>query len=287
VREFTLIGEKINYSIPRVGRLLDALDFEAVRKIARTQEAQGAHYVDVNVGPLPPEVMADAARAVDQAVKVPVSLDSTDPARLEAGLRACTPRNNKPAPILNSAIESNSGRVLDLRRIAACRVVLLVSERFDAAALRRNSNAEDMHATARRLHSRALEAGFEPEEIYIDPGTPPIASDLEGMVNVVLEAMGLIHRDSALQDSHILIGVSNLTAGLPRHLRLPLQNAFLTLALDAGVDTVIGDPAKGYRKLDAEDDYLIWFQNVLDASGASRIEKLISSRLYSRSPRKG
>jgi cobalamin-dependent methionine synthase I len=284
-----LIGEKINYSIPRIGKLLDARDFAAIQKIARAQEAGGADYIDVNVGPLPSEVMRDAVKAVEEAVGVPLCIDSTDAALLEAGIRAHDPRRlsgtgaNRSlltGPILNSAIEKNADRVLALRERFACQVVLLVSERMDGSALKRNVTPEQATDTARRLFRRAREAGFCAGEIYIDPGTAPIASDIEGLVNTALETIGLVRSDPYMSEAHVLVGISNLTAGLPLGIRPPLQNAFLTLALTKGLDTLIGDPGREYRTLEADDPYLSLFERILACAGPRRLEELISSALY-------
>jgi cobalamin-dependent methionine synthase I len=278
----TLIGEKINYSIPRIGRMLDVRDYDAVCGVARRQAEDGADYIDLNVGPLPPEVMGEAVRAVRETVHVPLCIDSTDPALLEAGLEACGPgtTGGAPQPILNSAIENNAARVLALRERFACQVVLLVSERHEDGVLERNVLPGQAVETARRLFRKARECGFGADEIYIDPGTPPLASDMAGLVNTALEAIGRVRSDPELEGVHILAGVSNFTAGLPRSVRLPLQNAFLTLALRGGLDTLIGDPARDYRVLDAGDPHLVWLERILGCTGTRRLEVLTSSPLY-------
>lgn len=284
-----LIGEKINYSIPRIGKLLGARDFKAIQTVARAQAASGADYIDINVGPLSPEVMGHTVRAVEEAVTVPLCIDSTDAAMLEAGIRAHDPRRllrertegRVPAvPILNSAVESKADRVLSLRERFRCQVVLLVSERLEGGELQRNLTPEQAVETARRLFERARETGFSSGEIYIDPGTAPIASDMEGLVNTALETIGLIRSDPDMGRAHILVGISNLTAGLPVPIRLPLQNAFLTLALTKGLDTLIGDPERSYCALEADDPYLAWLERILRCAGARRLEELTSSELY-------
>lgn len=286
-RDLILIGEKINYSIPRMGRLLDARDYEAVQRVALAQEERGADYIDINVGPLPPEVMGEVARAVREAVSVQLCIDSTDAALLEAGLGACgaSEKGEAPGPILNSAIEYNAEAVLSLRPRYDCQVVLLVSERFRDGVLERNELPSDAVDTARRLFKRAREAGFGPGEIYIDPGTPPIASDMDRLVNTALETIGEISSDPELSKAHVLAGISNFTAGLPRDVRLPLQNAFLTLAMKNGLDTLIGDPARAYRILEAGNPHLAWLERILAAKGTDRLQELTSSPLYRSAPR--
>ncbi len=282
MKNLTLIGETINYSIPRTGRLLDAGDYDAVAEIARSQAERGADYIDVNVGPLSPDVMGEVVRAVREAVSVPVCIDSTDPDMLAAGLEACAAggADDAPGPIVNSALEHNADRVFGLKARFDCQVVLLVSERLQDGALRRNSAAAQAADTARRLFERARGAGFAPGEIYIDPGTPPIGSDLDGIVNTALETVGRISSDTEMGKAHILVGISNFTAGLPKDVRLPLQNAFLTMAMAGGLDTLIGDPRKEYRLLEPGDPHLAWLERILSASGAKRLEELATCSFY-------
>lgn len=284
--DLIFIGEKINYSISRIGNMLDALDYSALQRVARGQEERGADYIDVNVGPLSPEVMGDVVRALQDAVSVPLCIDSTDPALLEAGLAAYrfAGRDEAPGPILNSVIEYNAASVLALKARFDCQVVLLVSERLQDGVLERNVLTGQAWDTAKRLFERARAAGFGPGEIYVDPGTPPVGSDIEGLVNTVLETIERIGSDPEMGDVHILVGISNFTAGLPRHLRLPLQNAFLTLAMRNGLDTLIGDPARDYRVLESGDPHLAWLERILAAGGTRRLEELASSPLYREAP---
>jgi 5-methyltetrahydrofolate--homocysteine methyltransferase len=278
----TLIGEKINYSIPRIGRMMDAGNLEAISKVARLQEESGADYIDVNVGPLSCEMMRDVVAAVQEAVAVPLCIDSTDPALLEAGAEAYDAgmKAGGRAPILNSAIESNADRVLAIRARFKCKVVLLVSERMEGGLLERNVLPAQAVETARRLFAAAREAGFAPDDVLIDPGTPPVASDLEGLVNTALETIAGVAADPDLRGAHVVVGLSNFTAGLPRQVRLPLQNAFLTLAVANGLGAVIGDPAREYRILDEGSEELAWLERILASTGTRRLEVLTSYSLY-------
>jgi 5-methyltetrahydrofolate--homocysteine methyltransferase len=275
-----LVGEKINYSISRVGRLLDASNYRPLQKIAKGQEDHGADYIDINVGTLTPQVMEETVRAVQEAVSVPLCLDSADPAILTRGIESYDDSRSNGLPILNSAIEANAQEVLALRHRRPCQVVLLVSERVSGSSLEPNLTPEDSVETARRLFSRARAHGFEPDEIYFDPGTPALAGDLTGRVNTALSAIEMVHSDSDFAHCHILVGLSNLTAGLPRKVRLPLQNAFLTTAMQNGLDCMIGDPSKDYRRLDDDDPYLGWLNRILSHNATDRLTELTSSHLY-------
>ena len=95
---------------------------------------------------------------------MPLSIDSTDPEVLEAGLEACAASGDgrAAAPILNSVIENNAARVLPLVKRFDCQVVLLVSERLTDGVLERNTATDEAVETARRLLDMARREGFEP-----------------------------------------------------------------------------------------------------------------------------
>ena len=88
----TIIGE----SDQRFG----PFDEEALRRratwrgmleLARSQDRGGAGYIDVNVGPRPPEFMAELVRKIQQVTRKPFSIDTPDPAIARAGLEAYDP----------------------------------------------------------------------------------------------------------------------------------------------------------------------------------------------------
>ena len=74
----TLIGESINDSVPSTRALFDANDLAGIMSLATAQDQRGAAYIDVNVGPRPPDFMAGVIRAVQTATGKPLSIDSPD-----------------------------------------------------------------------------------------------------------------------------------------------------------------------------------------------------------------
>jgi cobalamin-dependent methionine synthase I len=282
----TIIGERINYGIPRVRPLLETGDADALAELARAQAAQGAAALDVNIGPLDAGAMRGTVETVQSAVRLPLCIDSTSPEILRAGIEACDPARSDGLPILNSATEGRDEAVLALRNARRCRVILLVSERREGGRSLLNETAGQSLETARRLFAKALRAGFAPEEILIDPSTPALACDMQGLVNTTLETIARISGDRDFGDAGIVAGLSNLTASLPAAARLPLQNAFLTLARGNGLDTIIGDPAREYRLLPDGHPDLVLLKDILARTGPDRIKTLASSALYRDAARK-
>jgi 5-methyltetrahydrofolate--homocysteine methyltransferase len=267
IKSLQIIGETLTYGIPRIKKLLNLAyqtgNFGSIQEIAQKQERQGASYLDIIIGELPAQMMASTTRAVQEAVNIPLCFDSDDVSKLEKGLLAYD--DSKGIPILNSANESRINEVLSLRQHKDCQVVLQVAQRGGRDSLALNTCGEDAYRTARRLYYRALNHGFQANQVYIDPGTPPIGADEKGLVNMTLDTIEKVNSDPEMKGVHTLIGITNLTIDLPPSLKLGLQNAFLTLAVEKGLDTIIGNPERKYEILEKENPFLQALQKVLDS----------------------
>lgn len=286
LNEISIIGERINHGIPRIRPLFDAGNEEALRELAREQAERGAVALDINVGPLGAEAMRRTVRAAQAAVRLPLCLDGSSPEILRAGMEVYDAGRSDGLPILNSATEARYEEVFGIRKVGPCRVILLVSERREGERTFPNETVEQCLATARRLFARALAAGFEPAEIFIDPSTPALAVDMKGLVNTTLETITGIRERGDFAGARVVAGLSNLTASLPPAARLPLQNAFLTLAGRAGLDTIIGDPAREYRLLPDGHPDLLLLREILAQRQTDRLKALTTSALYRAAARK-
>ncbi|RKY83174.1 hypothetical protein DRQ09_10455 [candidate division KSB1 bacterium] len=274
-KNLTIIGESINYSIPRIKKLFDECvksgDFSSIQKVAIRQKTQGAKYLDINVGSLSSEIMSETVRKVQEVVDLPLCFDDSDPQKLAAGFEAYNYEKAKEGlPILNSATEFKADTVFELRKRGKCRVILLVSERMEGTSLCYNSTTEEAYRTAKRLFFKALQYGFEPDQIYIDPGIVSIAADMKGLANLTLDLIEKVSSDPELKNVHKVIGITNFIFGLPPKLKMPLQNAFLTMAIQRGLDTVIGNTSVEYKILDDSDEYIQGLKKVLAADGYNR-----------------
>ena len=103
------------------------------------------------------------------------------------------------------------------------------------------------------LHEKS---GRENEHIIIDPGLAPISADTYGLVNMGIDAMRLIRADSDLADVNISVGLTNFSFGVPKHIREGLENAYITIAVESGLDCVLGNPEKQLGLLDESDQFL-------------------------------
>jgi 5-methyltetrahydrofolate--homocysteine methyltransferase len=161
---------------------------------------------------------------------VPVSIDSSDAAVLEAGIAA----SRRPAGrlLLNSA-SLERPEVLDVAARAECAVVLAASGLGGMPA-----NAEERVANATAMIEQALARGIPAAHCYVDPLVLPVAVEPEAPVHVLEAARRL--RVEYGDSIHLTGGLSNVSFGMPE--RRLLNDTFIDLAAAAGIDSGIIDP---------------------------------------------
>jgi len=207
-----------------------------VQALARQQEAAGASYLDINVDEFSTDIDENArmmkwtVNAVQKAVHVPVSVDSSNTAILRAGLEACDPGRNRP--MVNS---------VSLERAEA----IGVAARFKAAVIASAAGERDLPATPEermanfgRLMPRLQAAGFRPADIHADPLVFPISTD-GGNGKRFLQTVSEVRRKYG-PEIHIVAGLSNVSFGMPN--RKLINQVFSWLAVEAGADGGIVDP---------------------------------------------
>lgn len=269
----TIIGESINDSVPSTRKLFDENDVDGLLELTRSQDEKGAAWIDVNVGLRPPEFMADLVRRIQSVTAKPLSIDTPDPVLAEAALRSYDPRRTGGRkPILNSVSPLRLD-MFDLYAVRPFIPILMSSERFEPGAGCGVSNrtAEETWATARMLLEEAKRRvpGFTNDQAIVDPGIAPGGTDYEGQLKRVLDSLALIHADPAFVGVHISVGLSNFSVMLPSKradgspVKGPLENAFLTLAMPLGLDTIIGSTERKYEILPAGHPALVCLEDIL------------------------
>ncbi len=212
----------------------DAEGMEYLRHLVRRQVEAGADFLDLNVDEVSlkfaeqKQAMQWLARAVQQMCQTPLSVDSSRLETLQAGLEAVSGREC----LLNSASLERL-EALELARGHNARVVVT-----GAGEKGMPQSAEERVANAGRMVEAALEKGFPPEDIYIDPLVFPISVDAQ-FGNHCLEAIRQLRARFGAQ-IHITGGFSNVSFGLP--CRQLVNEVFLLLAIEAGADSGIVDP---------------------------------------------
>ena len=224
-----IIGELINCTRKKVGEAAQNRDVEFFRDLARKQAAAGAHILDVNGG-LPEQEVELLTWLVDlaqDAVDIPLCLDSADPNALIKALPRC-----KQRPMINSiSDEPARWAMLPVLKEHRPRIIALCMSEAKLP-----TGVEDRVAVASRLIDRLTAEGFALDDIYLDACVLPIATGPHG--KNLLVAVGQIA--ARYPGVHLSAGVSNVSFGLP--LRKLINQTFLLLLMSQGLDAAIVDP---------------------------------------------
>lgn len=227
-----VIGERINPTgKKRFQQALRENDLDYILVQAVEQADAGAHILDVNVG-LPgidePAMMVRVVKAIQSVTDLPLQLDSSDPAALEAGLRVT---NGKA--IINSVNGEADvlAKVLPLAKKYGAAVVGLT---MDAGGI--PPTAEQRFAIAERILHAAQAHGIPKEDVFIDCLTLTVSAEQDKAIET-LKAMRMVRDRLGL---HCVLGVSNISFGLPA--RAQITAGFLTLAMAHGLDLPIINP---------------------------------------------
>jgi 5-methyltetrahydrofolate--homocysteine methyltransferase len=239
-----VVGERLNAQGSRaVKRHLLARDWEQLVSIGRTQAESGAHALDVCVAVVErtdeDASMAELVRRLRMVVEAPLVIDTTEAEVVQAALEAYPGR-----PILNSIhAEDRAGRIdrwvpLMIEHGAAA-VAMCIDERGQA------TTAEWKLEAATKVHAIVCgEYGLPPDRLIFDALTFTLTTGQEELANSAVETIEGIRRIKAeLPGVLTILGVSNVSFGIPLHLREILNATFLYYAVEAGLDLAIINPA--------------------------------------------
>ena len=227
-----LIGERINPTgKKRFREALKAGDMDYILKEGIAQEEQGADILDVNVG-LPEideiSMLTAAVRELQTVTALPLQIDSSNPAAMEAALRCY---NGKALVNSVSGKQESMDAVFPLVKKYGGLVVALT---LDEAGI--PATAEGRVAIARRILAEAARYGIGKKDILFDPLALTVSADDQAAIQT-LEAVRRIRTELGC---HTSLGVSNISFGLPQ--RDLLNGTFFTLALGAGLSAAILNP---------------------------------------------
>jgi len=227
-----LIGEKINGTRKLVNKAVLDRDAAFIRKLAINQIDAGADVLDINAGTSPDREAEDILwliEVVQEVVDNPLCLDSPNPEALLAGLAA-----TRQVPIINSisAEEHRLKGILPLVAQHGCRVLALALDGNTIAP-----TCEGRMVIVRRIFEETRKAGVPDENVYVDPLVMSVATDSNACHVTLLTTRTVL---AEFPKAHLTGGLSNVSFGLPA--RTLLNRAFLTLAIEAGMDSAIVDP---------------------------------------------
>ncbi len=229
---FEIIGERINTSRKLVQAAVAERDADYIITDVKQQEAAGAAFIDVNAGARighETEDMKWLLETIQPEVNTPLALDSPDPAVLEMAFSMVD-----KTPMVNSiSLEKERYEaIIPFLTGKKCKVIALC---MDDAGMPESS--KDIFNRARELVESLNKIDIPTENIYVDPLVQPISTDSNKGV-MVLDAVRAIKSEFPLV--HITGGLSNISYGLPQ--RKIINRTFVTLMMDAGMDSAIIDP---------------------------------------------
>jgi len=241
---FLIVGERVNASGSKKMRdLLNAEDWDGLTSLAREQEREGAHVLDVNVDYVGRDGVSDmhelASRLVTN-IRIPLMFDSTEWEKMEAGLEHAGGKC-----ILNSTNfedgEPRFVKVIELaKKFGAGVVIGTIDEEGMARA------AEGKFKIAKRAYEHATQQlDFPAHDIFFDPLALPISTGIEEDRRNAAETIEGIRRiKRELPGCFTILGVSNISFGLNPASRIVLNSVFLHEAVEAGLDAAIVNASK-------------------------------------------
>lgn len=227
-----LIGERINPTGRKQLSLdIKSGDYSTVKKEALAQVHAGAHILDVNMG-VPGINQADAMkRAVQELsmlVDVPLSIDTSDAAALEAGLRIY------PGRALVNSVSAEPERLAKF---------LPLAKKYGAAILCLPLSDKGVPTTAiervntiRTIIQAAFSAGLRPQDFVLDALVMTAAADADAAI----ETLNTLKLYREYYGYPATMGLSNISYGLPR--RELINATFCAMSLAAGLDAPILNP---------------------------------------------
>jgi 5-methyltetrahydrofolate--homocysteine methyltransferase len=231
-RPFVIIGERINPTGRKaLAEQMVAGDFSTVVADTTAQVEAGAQMLDVNAGiPLAdePAILAATVRLVQSLTDVPLSIDSSIVAALEAGLSAYVGK-----PLVNS-VTGEEERLEQVLPLVARHGAAVVAISNDETGI--SEDPDVRFDVAKRIVERAADHGIPRADVVVDPLVMPIGA----MATAGRQVFRLVRRLREELGVNTTCGASNVSFGLPN--RSGLNGAFLTMAIASGMTSAITSP---------------------------------------------
>lgn len=273
---FLAIGERTNANGSKAFReaMLEGRWDDCV-EIARKQVRDGAHLLDVCVDYVGRDGTDDAREIVSRfasASTLPLVIDSTEPAVLQAGMELIGGR-----PVVNSVNfedgdgpDSRFGRIMPLVKEHGAAVIALTIDEEGQA----RTTEDKVRIASRLIDTLVNDWDMRVDDIIVDALTFPIATGQEETRRDAIETIEAIRQINAKYPGiHTTLGVSNVSFGLNPASRAVLNSVFIHEAVEAGLDSAIVDAAKivplasipeQQRKVALD---LVWDRREYDAEG--------------------
>ena len=227
-----IIGEKLNGSIPSVAKAIAERDADLIRERARIQAEAGATFLDVCASveeAVEVETLKWMIDLVQEVTDTPICVDSPSARSCVAAIPFC----KRPGLINSVSLEGD--------KIDTIFPVIADTDWECVALLCDNDGIPD--SVERRMKiffgimEKAKQYGIAPSRLHIDPLVVTLGTD-QTALTVFADCCRRIKYE--YPEIHITSGLSNISFGLP--VRKNINQAFMVLAMNAGMDSAIVDP---------------------------------------------
>ncbi len=228
-----LIGENINIMSKSLGPAMKERNPTPIQEMALAEVAAGMDYLDLNIGPARRDgdkLMEWIVNVVQEVTDKPLSLDTTNPVAVEAGLKVC-----KSKALINS-ISLQPARLESELPLVKKYNASMIGLLWGAEGMPRDAN--ERCAMAVEIVYKANELGIPNEDIWIDPIVSPVSVEIN-QVKACIEFMSMLSEIAPGCKS--VVGLSNISNGAPGHLRPYLNRAYLLMLMKHGLYSAISD----------------------------------------------
>jgi cobalamin-dependent methionine synthase I len=242
-----LVGENLNIMSKTLGPALKERQAQPVQEMAQAEDKVDVDYLDINIGPARKagdEFMAWVVKTVQAVTKKPLSLDTTNPVAMAAGLAACQGK-----ALINSISLEQSRLEQELPLVTKYNADM-VGLLWGAEGMPRDANERCMLAVD--LVYKANEQGIPNERIWIDPIVTPVSGEIN-QLKASIEFLQML--PEIAPGCRSIVGLSNVSNGTPAELRPHLNRTYLIMLMKYGVyaalvdafDTELIDIARGRK----------------------------------------
>jgi len=226
-----LIGESVNIMSQTLGPAMKERNPKPIQEMAKAEAEAGVDYLDLNIGPARKrgdELMEWVVKTVQEVTDLPLSLDTTNPVAMEAGLKVC-----RSKALINSISPARLDEELPMvNKYNADMIGLL----WGLDGMPRDSAERGVIAVD--LIYKANEMGIASENIWIDSIVSPVSVEIN-QVKACVEFMTML--GDIAPGCKSTVGLSNISNGAPAHLRPQLNRTYMIMLMRYGLHSAIVD----------------------------------------------
>ena len=231
--KFIVIGERIHCISPVIREAMATFNPDPILKRAEEQLAAGATYLDLNIGPAEKngeELMTWGVQLLQSNFdNVPIALDTANTKAIEAGIKVYNRAKGKP--IVNSADAGDRIGYIDVAAANDAIVIALCSKEGIP------SDNDERMAYCQEMLERGMGLGMDPTDMWFDP----LFLVIKGMQDKQCDVLSFI-KDLSDMGMNSTGGLSNVSNGMPKHIRPIMDSAMIAMCMQCGLTSAILNP---------------------------------------------